>query len=186
MCTYVYVTLPKDTDLAPVQAALKPFRFEFSENRSQSPRELQGTHLTGRITQAQCDCGTVVGMGADRVEKEEGDRIHDQNQYIDKLRRKGWSEAKIARWKTQTEANLSYTHAQHHLECESRMDEAEKWANALRAVASFIGDRPVGLYHYWAGGRRATVRETREYRINQLTGETIINASERVHHVFVP
>ncbi|OWY71114.1 hypothetical protein B7486_10935 [cyanobacterium TDX16] len=186
MCTYVFVTLPKDIDLAPVQAALKPYRFKFSAESNLPPEDLRRSCTVGRITQAQCDCGTVVGMGADRVEKEESDRMNDQNRHIDKLRRKGWSEAKIARWKTQTDANLSYTHAQRHLECESRSEEAETWANALRAVASFIGNRPVGLYHYWAGGRRATVQETREYRISQLTGEAIINASERVHHIFVP
>jgi len=186
MCTFVFVTLPKDIDLAPVQAALKHYRFEFSEDRIGSPRELQGTQLIGRITQGSCDCGTVVGMGADRVEKEQIDRVHDQNRHIDKLRRKGWSEAKIARWKLQTDANLSYTQAQRHLQCESRMDEAETWANALRAVAGIIGNRPVGLYHYWAGERRPTVEATREYRMTQLTAETIINAVVRTHHVFTP
>mgnify|MGYP001471659158 CR=1 FL=1 len=184
MCRFVFVTLPKDVDLAPVQAALKPYKFKFSEQSNLPPEDLRRALTVGRITQSECDCGTVVGIGADRIAQEEADRVRSEERHINKLRREGWSEAKIARWKTQTNANQAYLYAQHHEMCKSRTDEAEKWALALRAVASYLGNRPVGLYHFWAGGRRASVQDSTEYRISQLTAEVVINVAERVHHIF--
>lgn len=94
-----------------------------------------------------CDCGTVLGapMGPSEDEMET-----DRTKQREKLRRKGWSAAKIARWFESVDHAESRPRA--------KLDSFALWSAALADVMKTFQLRSVGLFvHQYEGAIDAEV-----------------------------
>src|SRR5262245_39681188 len=101
MCHYITATLSHDTDLAALQPVIREHRMALSPiHNAHVEAQLPRGTLYLSATRSMCDCGTALGClnGGDR------DRYHAGERDRERLRRKGWGEAKIARWVAEREA----------------------------------------------------------------------------------
>jgi hypothetical protein len=97
MCTFLIAIVPADAKLDRLEKELEAHRLAyraFHDDRFQP--ELSPGEIAFYTTRGHCDCGTELGSGtsmpSDHVASEEAKR-----------RKKGWSEAKIARWRDEQE-----------------------------------------------------------------------------------
>ena len=92
MCNFITILVDKSVDLKKLEAATS--EHDLGCNEIDNKFLKNGTKNLKRIfatTLSMCDCGTLIGSG-NHVEKRE-----ELN--IKKLKRKGWSNSKIERWK---------------------------------------------------------------------------------------
>lgn len=133
MCTVVLVVLPENADAERVASAAEELRPRL--------REVSNPHLAAQLgsgervfttTGAGCDCGTELGSA-----REDADALAVVSERdITKKRRKGWSDARIARWVEDRERGAatrerSRRHAAEH----GLTREAAMWMAWLRALA---------------------------------------------------
>jgi len=102
MCTYVLAVLPQSIDVAALDAIARGFGRRVSPFANGAdaiaPNLEPGERLFG-TTPDHCDCGTALGKSALPL-----GRTFEPAREAAKLRRKGWSEARIARAVAQAEA----------------------------------------------------------------------------------
>ncbi len=139
MCHFIKLVLPSQADVPALRKIVKRHgRVLEPISEARVDRELapgdQAFLTTGR-----CDCGTGL---ANRKSKR---REHDEDREVARLRREGWSEAKIQRWREQRgEAVARKAQAK----AKSRGQEVDDW----RALVSDLLDAKVdhvGLLVHW-------------------------------------
>ena len=92
MCHFISAVLPPSADIAALTAvAEKHGRGLRSLNNPSVRKELKTGEKYFLTTVGHCDCGTPLGAHA-------ASATDDTHAQIRKLRAKGWSETKIARW----------------------------------------------------------------------------------------
>lgn len=95
MCHFISAVLPASADVAALTAVAEKHGRRLRPQGNPSVRkELQAGESFYLTTAGHCDCGTPLGALAASA----ADDTHEQ---IRKLRAKGWSESKIARWREQ-------------------------------------------------------------------------------------
>jgi hypothetical protein len=146
VCTFITVTLPLAAETDVLRDLFKSHRRRLDPVvnpflAAQLPPGL-GCFLTAW---KMCDCGTAVGLLAG-VEPEPPDRGHP--------RRRGWSEARTARWEAERAAHAA--RVRERLAATTDADAAA-WVALLRAVVA-AGVSEVGLLHHWYFGGVDTER----------------------------
>lgn len=156
MCTFITAILPADADRDVVESRLHGHRRQLRPYLNEA---LQKQLLPGErfalSTWAHCDCGTPLGnadIGPRRRTPVEADAIQ-----AGRMRRKGWSEAKISRALTQRgDASERDVLAQkaHAASGESQGTlNAEAWLDCLRDVLESGATPWIGLlHHFYSGG----------------------------------
>lgn len=90
MCTFIHAVLPADADLAAVSSILQAHGRACAPIVNAGLRVEAGEQLCS-TTVAHCDCGTPLASSQGAVADEK------DAQWRDRMRRKGWSPARIAR-----------------------------------------------------------------------------------------
>ena len=171
MCHFILMTLTRPDSLESVRLALEPFR------RPLAPADiaLVGTAPPGRVpyyTTSHCDCGTAVGS-------------HDSSlpapieRGVEKLRRKGWSPTKIARWREEREKlalRASRVDAQH---AELSQPDCSRWVAILNAALNATSGK-VGLLLTWSPRRSLEVREYHKLPLSEATPSLLYGLPEDV------
>src|SRR5437016_1691794 len=102
MCQYITAYVPLDADIDAVRTFLDHYKFgcRLIENPHVSK---QFVHRVVQIltTRKYCDCGTSLGV--DRL-PDSGREPSDRD--VERRRKKGWSEARILRWRAEKTASL--------------------------------------------------------------------------------
>jgi len=102
MCRYITATLSHDTDLDALRPVIRDYGVPLTPVRNgrveeQLPRGTVYLSATGGM----CDCGTILGrLRRDEASSPGGTRERDRH----RLRKKGWGEARIARWEEERKA----------------------------------------------------------------------------------
>jgi hypothetical protein len=178
MCHLITTTLSHDTELGALRPVIREHRMALapiynSHVATQLPR---GT-LYLRATQGMCDCGTALGC----LTRGDRDPHHAGERDQERLRRKGWGEAKIARWVAERERSAGR---------ETRRAEADRWLTFIRAVLETGRTHRFGLLlHWYCGGietERINLRDTRRLPIAQVTPDTLMEIEEDVLYEFYP
>jgi hypothetical protein len=95
MCHFISAVLPASADIAALTAvAERHGRRLRPQNNPSIRKKLKAGENLFLTTAGHCDCGTPLGAHAASV-------ADDTQAQIRKLRAKGWSETKIARWREQ-------------------------------------------------------------------------------------
>ena len=178
MCHFVTAVLPARVNhalLAEIAVrhgrALKPLKSPSIEGQLKTGERY---FLTNRV---HCDCGTALGA-LGRTESELESRksaIDDEEQ---KLRRKGWSAAKINRWKEQKSR---------HLARPKDAADTTDWQALLTEMCQ-SGQTPyVGLLLHWYDGPiegRVELRGRESVKVKNLGSETLSRMHEDVLYEF--
>lgn len=149
MCHFITMVLPATTDLDAASKLLGEYGRELSpvENRSIKPLLLPD-ELYFYPAGESCDCGTALGSlnhasDAGRVEKS----------WLDGLRKKGWGEAKIARWVEQKKlVGEREERIQSAREADFAGVDPDSWCTITRRLIHELPVSHVGLFVHWYGG----------------------------------
>jgi hypothetical protein len=95
---------------------------------------LREGELVGRATTSVCDCGTELGARNRRK----------LEQKVGSLRKKGWSDGRIERWRQETSRSASRVHTQ------DSTPAVAAWLGVLRQVAANRSTLPLGLLVRWS------------------------------------
>lgn len=169
MCTFISATINADADLALLEATFERCRRRFEEAPLVPQLPAGRRYLVHSV--GHCDCGTEIGSGLafGRSKVEAGD--------LEKLRRKGWSEAKIDRWLGQkAEAEVRDRRVG-----DDRLVNAHQdlgiWVELVRAVLASPTVRVFGLMHdFYAHGPgydRLPLTVLAPAPVERLTEETL-------------
>lgn len=171
MCHFIKLVLPSTADVPALREIVKRHgRILEPISEPRVDRELSPGDQA-YLTTGRCDCGTRL---ANRKSKR---REHDEDRELARLRREGWSEAKIQRWREQRgEAVARRTEAR----ARSREQEVEDW----RALVSDLLDARVD--HVGLLVHRVTdeIRRGPVLSRDRLTPESVGSLEENVVHTF--
>lgn len=177
MCSFITAVLPAKMVSQSVKAIFHEQGFGFQPVSNASLQEiLSAGDQQILTTPGTCDCGTVLGSAstgntspATRMERD-----------LQKLRSKGWSEAKIQRWQSQREG------AQHN---HQRPSEAERWILLIHKLLQQPQARRIGLFLHWYSAsveqERLIISDPRKVQLSELTVDFLTHLQEDVVYTFV-
>lgn len=136
-------------------------------------------------TIGHCDCGTALGAlnrsGPSKDLTYEGE--------LAKLRKQGWSGAKVQRWLNQKRETEKKKQEEVDARAQRGMAEAEKWVNLLSDLLQSGHANRVGvLLHLYHGGvetERVNISERRKVRLADLSPEYVMRMSEDILYEFL-
>lgn len=103
-----------------------------------------------RATQSVCDCGTPLGSSSAKENKKslaEGESAHAVA--IAKLKKKGWSQAKIDRWQAEKETASERSNLQR---ANSSGADLKSWCQFIKAFLTASEGKALGLILHWYSG----------------------------------
>ena len=180
MCHFVTAVLPNTVPREVLDgiAKLHGKQFEPLENLSVQ-EQLRATESYVLATAGVCDCGT--GLGA--LTRSESS-VHGRNEDEDRLRRKGWSETKIARSLDMKEGRSLAQHAKRE---EAALENVQIWLELLAQVFSSNRVPYVGLLLHWYSGplnSRIQLHGRQVVRREELTAKVLASMREDVVYEF--
>ena len=181
MCHYITAALPAGVDLKSLKPILKAHRqvLRPAENRFVQEQLPAGAQYLS-CTSKHCDCGTALGWLhlQDERTAPPGDEA--------KLRRKGWSEARIQRWSA--ERARAEEKVERAVAAGTPHEEAERWAAFLRAVLKWGEAEWFGLLLHWYRGDAETERihfaDTVQVASAEVDADSILRLREDVFYRF--
>jgi hypothetical protein len=145
MCRFVVATLPARVDPARVEArfvahglALRPLA------NASLARQLPPGERCFVTTAGHCDCDTPLGLRA------RDPAASDDARAVAQLRKQGWSEAKIARWREQARATAERDAREAALEAERSGPGISGWLALLEETLA-LAPRVGLLMHQYSG-----------------------------------
>src|SRR5512137_773494 len=134
MCHYITATVKKGTPLEVLSGIAKSHGLHFIDIKNEFVEQQlpQGTIYLWKKS-SHCDCGTALGCMNLRNQQTE---VPDRESETKRLRKKGWSEAKIQRWVEEKDKASDKKEARNELYRQSQEPRAEEWVKFLKdAVA---------------------------------------------------
>ena len=186
MCHFITATLPQGAN---IDLAVQVFRshglgFKVVHNPHVSPQLNPGeTYIL--TTRGHCDCGTALGSlnrrGPSKDLTYEGEAA--------KLRKQGWSGAKVQRWLKQKREAEDKRNKEVGARAQGGMADAERWVNLVNDLLQSGHTKKVGvLLHLYRGGvetERVNISERRKVRLADLSPEYVMRMSEDILYEFL-
>jgi hypothetical protein len=185
MCHYITATVKKSTPLEVLSEIAKSHGLHFIDIKNEFVEQQlpQGTTYLWKKS-SHCDCGTALGCMNLRNQQTETDREGETK----RLRRKGWSEAKIQRWIEEKEKASDKKESRNELYRQSQEPRAEEWVKFLKdAVANpAVGEFGLLLHFYKTGPERETIELKRQETtsVHTLSPDFLMTIDEDVLYVF--
>jgi hypothetical protein len=178
MCTYIMTVLPAGTDLEPAREDYKMFGLNFWVQKERPPAI--STHDAYVGTAGFCDCGAA--LGSSNVSHRP---IKPPDEQLPKLKKRGWSEAKIERWLDEKRTHLA---GDIRRADERTVRELARWhafiEHALESrLASQIG---VFVHSYNKGFGADIIRNIVRVPLRMLSPELLRNIADDTLYEFVP
>ena len=181
MCHYITATLPQAVDLksaAPIFESHK-LGFEVISNPHVAEQVDPGDRyiLTSR---KYCDCGTALGSLNDEV----GTKLSSYERASKKLRKQGWSEAKIQRWLDQTEQTTERRRREDEALAKGGGPEIDRWIELLNDLIRSGPSPRLGLLLHWyhgsVEGERIKIKRRERLRLPEVKSELLMRIEEDV------
>lgn len=173
MCTYIVVVLPKSADLAEIRRIFAAGKFGFE--LVPVPHALHAVAPDDVLvlpSGGNCDCGTPLGS----LTRSSHNSPLRWDIHIEKLRKKGWSEAKIERWKQQKKQKG-------HRSGEAvGVPTPLSWINLVTEVLNSGYTLRLGLLLLWSNLQYDSNRGMRQERmpVGDLSVEQLLRLDENV------
>jgi hypothetical protein len=179
MCYYITATIPAVSNLEVLRQVINKHGFGFTSLRNsfitaQLPKRSQYYRATG----SYCDCDDGFGYSFHY------DRLSNQNdlaKHANKLRKKGWSEAKIQR-------SLRERTLAHEKPRPGIPESAGRWIKFLREILSGKQPPKIGLItHFYQGDIETEdfhIKSTQTLVLTDLRHETILGLEDDVLYTF--
>jgi hypothetical protein len=187
MCLYITATLPRDAKLDCVAPIFETFKLSFETvSNPYVLKQLPPGEVYISTTTSHCDCGSALGS----LGRSDRDEPESYEHGLKKLRRKGWSEAKIRRWLEQK----AQTREKHAREDEARAGSntpvAQSWVDFISAVLNSKCTDRVGIllhfYHMDVEGERIKIAGNERVKREGLTPRLLMEMEYDVLYEFVP
>jgi hypothetical protein len=185
MCYYITATVPEDADLERLRPVIDTWKRGFARvtNPHVQPQLPPGDQYFC-LTRGMCDCGTVLGS----LSAGEGDPAAADARELEKLRRKGWSESKIARWfseRQQTQEKRARERAEARGQ---RNHHAVDWIDFLRALLATGITPRVGILLHWyrasPENEGCVIRQKQRVKMDEVTPDLVMQLEEDVLYEF--
>ena len=155
------------------------------ENSFLRPQVPRGERLVF-TTHGHCDCDTVLGR---RRCEDFRTRPGISQKDLKKLRKKGWSEAKIERWKQEVSHTIDRNKALRQEQFESRRPEAEVWLNFIRDAMAAANAPHLGIFlHFYNDGgmEDEKIRLSRSERLDltDVSPDFLMDVEQDVLYLF--
>lgn len=179
MCHYITAIVPKQADIQALNRIGQPYGLTFSPLENDSvEKQLRSDQQYLWKESKFCDCGTAFGAFALDGNKKPDTYKKD----LKKLRKKGWSEAKIQKWldnKARTEQKEVRSEEWSKKKYEQ---DAQVWIQFLtelstKNICSYLGL----MFHWYAGDletERIQILQTHPSGLDQLNEEVIFHFLE--------
>ncbi|MEM7370895.1 MAG: hypothetical protein AAF587_19930 [Bacteroidota bacterium] len=179
MCHYITAILPAHADLQAINAIGKSYGVSFSTlGNEHIERQLQSDQQYLWKESKFCDCGTSFGAFACYQHTHPDTSLKD----IKKLRKKGWSEAKIQKWLDNKARSKQKNERSEEWSKKTYEQDARVWIQFLTDLASENICGYLGLlFHWYRGGiesERIDIVQTHETGIDQLNEDAIFHFLE--------
>ncbi|MBO9540210.1 hypothetical protein J7643_06420 [bacterium] len=173
MCYFITATLPKATDLDALRPIIDAHKLKFKPIKNafieaQLPEEL----MYLQATKHYCDCETVGGCFR-RLDQAKSEASFDTK----KLKQKGWSDAKIARWIEEKNRTIEKQEAKEH-----DATAPAEWISFFQDLANTGLVNSIGLLiHFYTVGlmdEPFTIKGTAKINLQNLTPQ-LFRSNER-------
>lgn len=118
-----------------------------------------------------CDCGTALGS---LIHRSDAGRV--EKRWLDDLRKKGWSETKIARWGEQKKSIHKREERIQKLREEARGSDPDGWCAIIGELIERAGIKYTGLFLHWYSGGLETEKLDQPRRIELGLDENLADA----------
>ena len=179
MCHYITGTLSKGSDVKAIATIFLRYGV--------GCEEIDNPHLRSQLppgtiyistTRMHCDCGTELGSRGEKRKHGSSSEMRD----LEKLRDKGWSEAKIERWRKNKEVARSNSYAK------SGAVRVSDWMQCLRAALESGKTSRVGLLLHWYTDKLETegmvFKTAIPTQIDQVTSDFLLTIEEDTLYTF--
>lgn len=190
MCHFITATLPKDTDLKKSEQIFKSHHLGFKEIENLSVAEhLEKGDIYILTTTGMCDCGTVLASqntDSHSVDKTQVQKYKDKA--IEKLKAKGWSDAKIRRWQKENGLNAEKQKLEEEQAHKYAMTRTDDWINFIQDLLNSKATKRIGiLVHQYSGGldNQIKILGKEKVELKNLTPKFLVELSEDVIYDFV-
>jgi hypothetical protein len=186
MCHFITATLPQTIERKSVRAIFKSHGLAFKViTNPHVQAQIDPEDLYILTTTGNCDCGTILGSLSRGGEAGTG----NYKTQIKKLRKQGWSEAKIQRWVSEKEQLQEKQERENAILAAQGEAEASRWLDFIRVLlTSGLTPRVGLLLHTYQGGiesERLEISQTAELQLAYLTPEFLMSIEEDVLYEFV-
>jgi len=181
MCRFNTAFLPGSADLETAAAIFQKHFVGF--NPVNNPRVLAqrppGEVFILTASSGKCNCGTPLGSRDHRQSETQA----ELDRQIAKLRKRGWSAAKIERWQEQKQTAEQKRQRVEHGYAESVTPHLNQWINLITELLHSGTTERVGLLLHWGhdvedGGFEIERQEW--VRLQDLTVEHLLHLEEEV------
>lgn len=155
-------------------------------NRCVQSQLLEGEVYAAPLGNKMCDCGTSLGC-LNRQEEEKGKAARVDRRELDKLRSKGWSDAKISRWLEERNKIVARETrvANDRKERIGSLDDPDGWCTVAKRLRD-EGVPYVGLLLHWYSGGLTSERidfQRCDVLLDEKLGATLCRVREDVLYV---
>ena len=150
MCYFVVTALPNQVD----QGSMSKVFDKYGKKLAAAEMAIDGPSIPCDrdlfyTCKGPCDCDTPIGSRSHtRAQRGPSDRD------LDKLRKKGWSKAKIDRWIEAKKNNLKEKERKRTQDDKSSALGIEEWAKLIREAVITKGCQRMGIVLLWSPGLR--------------------------------
>jgi hypothetical protein len=175
MCHYITATIPDKGEIASVASIFKShgIGFELISNPHVS-RQIGPQDRYILTSGKYCDCGTALGSLVNTVPAKD----IDFEPQIRKLRKQGWSEAKIKRWLEQKEQTKERHLREDEALAKSGALELDRWIMLVKELINIKQIPMVGLLLHWYHGavesERIEIQRRERLRLSEVTAERLM------------
>jgi hypothetical protein len=132
-----------------------------------------------------CDCGTALGSLVNRVPV----KNIDYERQVNKLRKQGWSEAKIKRWLEQKEQTKERHLREDEALAKGGDPELDRWIMLFDELINVRQIPTMGLLLHWYHGsvetERIKIQRRERLRLSEVTAERLMKIEEDVLYEIV-
>ena len=178
MCTYIMTVLPAGTDLDRAKKEYKQFGLRFWVREERPPTISPHDFYVG--TAKHCDCGTALGSAYIPPSP-----MKSPEEHIPKLKKRGWSQAKIERWLAEKRA--------HSIDSETALDEGTiqqlaRWHAFIEHVLQSRLASRLGIFVHFYNERFGAdiIRQIERVPLSRVTPELLRNMADDTLYEFVP
>jgi hypothetical protein len=175
MCHFITAVLPESANLSALAGiAARHGRVLMPQRNPGVEDHLKPGERHFLTTEGFCDCGTTLGSQR-RMESTLERSQHQAENAESKLRHKGWSEAKIARWKEQKAADLAKRRS---------LMNPTNWEDLVKEMLDSGWAPFVGLLLHWYQGPTSSRIELHGREAVPVSAEALARMQEDVLYVF--
>ena len=179
MCYYITATVPAESNLEILRQVIKKHSFGFTSlTNSFITAQLPKGSQYYRATDSYCDCDDGFGYS---FHYDRTSNPNDLTKHATKLRKKGWSEAKIQR--SIQERTLAREKPRPGIP-----ESADKWIKFLHETISGKQTPKIGLItHFYQGDIETEnfhIKSTQTLALTDLRQETILGLEDDVLYTF--